>query len=127
MSITKKNMVTAKVKRLYEIRSLLNELKKEEKALKSAISEYMQEQGIESFETASCNIKFRHVPKLTLDETLGLNEEDLISLSMRNGWLDCVMLNLNERAYHEHSKSVNNGESVFIESERLDLIFTFKR
>ena len=125
--ITKKNVVNAKIKRLYEVRSLLNELQKEEKELKNAVSEYMQENGLESFETATCNIKFRHVPRLTLDESLGLTENDLVDIAMKQGWSDCVKLVLDKNSYHKHSKEVNNGESVFLESDRLDLIFTFKK
>ena len=127
MAKTIKNEVNAKVKRLYEIRSLLNELQKEEKALKNAVSEYMQENSLESFETASCNVKFRHVKKLELDKKLGLSEEDLINIAMKQCWTDCIKLTLDKNAYHEHSKEINRGKSVFIENERLDLIFTFKK
>ena len=127
MAKTIKNAVNAKVKRLYEIRSLLNELQKEEKALKNAISEYMQENSLESFETASCNVKFRHVKKLELDKNLGVSEDDLINIAMKQGWTDCIKLTLDKNAYHEHSKEINRGKSVFIENERLDLIFTFKK
>lgn len=127
MAKTTKNAVNAKVKRLYEIRSLLNELQKEEKAVKNAISEYMQENNLESFETASCNVKFRHVKKLELDKKLGLSEDDLINVAIKNGWSDCIKLVLDKSAYNEHSKEINRGKSVLIENERLDLIFTFKK
>lgn len=127
MAKTIKNAVNAKVKRLYEIRSLLNELQKEEKAVKNAISEYMQENSLESFETSSCNVKFRHVKKLELDKKLGLSEDDLINVAIKKGWTDCIKLVLDKNSYNEHSKEINNGKSVFIENERLDLIFTFKK
>ena len=126
MAMTLKNTINQEVKRLQEVRRLLDSLEKEEKALKGNISAYMQEHGMEAFKTSTCTAKFRHVKELKLDKTLGLSEEDLIDISMKQGWTDCVKLQLNKKAYHEKSKSVNNGESVFIENDRKDLIFTYK-
>lgn len=126
MAITKKNMVNASVKRLQEVRKLLDSLQKEEKALKNEITSYMEDNDIESFKTSTCTIKFRHVPKLVLDLTLGLTEADLLDIAVKKGWTDCIKLQLDKKAYHERSKSMNNGQSVYLEGERLDLVFTYK-
>ena len=126
MAITKLNKVNASVKRLQEVRKLLDSLQKEEKALKNEITSYMEANDLESFKTSTCMVKFRHVPKLILDLTLGLTEEDLLDIAVKNGWAECIKLSLDKKAYHERSKSMNEGQSVFLEGERLDLIFTYK-
>ena len=124
MAITRKNTVNREIKELRALRVQIKALKEAEKTLLDNIKNYMLENELEEFSTADCSAKFRNVSTLELDTTLGLDISDLINIAIKEGWKDC--LELNEKKYHEHSKTINNGESVFLEKIRKDLRITYK-